>query len=299
MMWNFLTTLFWLAFWVFIILGVIALRCYNTLQRHAQSIRERSSNIQVAISKKLSLINQLIDVVKSFQESEQFVHLKISQDSTATGISSAYQQSGAILTSLQGVADRFPNLKSSEQYHRLIDSIQSCESEIQGQRERYNSAVREYNTVRLSIPTALVAGMLGFSTAPYLEFDVSGVAEPGQLKNFKTDDGERLQQLLSNAGGHLVGASKLLVNQASNVSRLAVESLKERSQQATPDYFYRVPGGVPVGPLKLQSLIAQVQAGSLPANLQIAAVGSSAWQNVSELIALKSTASSAVPEGHS
>ncbi len=209
-MWNFVVNLFWFFFLVAVIFGVIALKCYNALQRHAQLIRERSSNIQVAVSKKLSLINQLIDVVKSFQEGEQFVYLKISQDNSTTGISSAYQQSGTILTSLQSMADRFPNLKASEQYHRLIDSIKGCENEIQSQREQYNSAVREYNTTRLSIPTVFVAGMLGFTTAPYLEFDVSGATDPSQLKVFKTDDGERLQQLLSNAGGHLVGASSSL-----------------------------------------------------------------------------------------
>ena len=282
-MWDFLVSLFWVIFAVLLILGYIAFKSYNKLQSHAQTIRERSSNIQVAVSKKLSLINQLIDVVKGFQEGEQFVHLKISQDNTATGLNSTYQQSGAILTSLQGVADRFPNLKSSEQYHRLVDSIQACEADIQGQRERYNVAVREYNTVRLSIPTVFVAGMLGFSTAPYLEFDVSGMAEPGNLKSFKTDDGERLQQLLSSAGGQIAGASRLLVNQATQASRLAVDTLRERGQ-AAPDYFYQQDGGVPAGPATLQFLIDQVLSGHMPRTLQVAPVGSSAWQPISSLM---------------
>jgi len=282
-MWSFLTGLFWVLFWLLVVLGFVAFKSYNKLQSHAQVTRERSSNIQVAISKKISLINRLMDVVKSFQEGEQFVHLKISQDSTATGLSSTYQQSGAILTSLQSAADRFPNLKSSEQYHRLLDSIQGCEADIQGQREHYNVSVREYNTVRLSIPAVFVAGFLGFSTASYLEFDVSGVAESGNLKSFKTDDGERLQQLLSSAGGHIAGASRVLVNQATHASRLAIETLREQ-RQATPDYFYQFDGGVPAGPAKLQFLIEQVQSGNLPGTLQVALVGSSAWQAISNLM---------------
>lgn len=283
-MWGFLSGLFWLLFWLAIILGFIAFKSYNKLQGHAQAIRERSSNIQVAISKKLALLNQLIDVVKNFQESEQFTYLKIAQDNSTAGLSTAYQQSGAILTSLQGMADRFPNLKASEQYHRLVNNIETCESDIQGQRESYNLAVREYNTVRLSIPTVFVAGMLGFSTASYLEFDVSGVAEPGHLKNFKTDDGERLQQLLSNAGGQIVGASKMLVNHATQASKLAVESIREKTQTA-PDYFYQVSGGVPAGPIKLQSLIDQVTAGHLPSGLQVAEAGSSTWHSLADFMA--------------
>lgn len=283
-MWGFLSGLFWLLFWLAVILGFVAFKSYNKLQGHAQAIRERSSNIQVAISKKLALLNQLIDVVKNFQESEQFTYLKIAQDNSTAGLSTAYQQSGAILTSLQGMADRFPNLKASEQYHRLVNNIETCESDIQGQRESYNLAVREYNTVRLSIPTVFVAGMLGFSTASYLEFDVSGVAEPGHLNNFKTDDGERLQQLLSNAGGQIVGASKMLVNHATQASKLAVESVKEKTQ-AAPVYFYQVSGGVPVGPIKLQALIDQVKAGHLPSGLQVAEVGSSTWHSFADFMA--------------
>lgn len=290
-MWNFLSTVFWILFWVALIFGFLVFKNYNKLQGLAQAIRERSSNIQVAISKKLSLLNQLIDVVKNFQEGEQFVHLKIAQDNSAVGITSAYQQSGAVLTSLQGMAERFPNLKANEQYHRLVDSIQLCEAEIQAQRERYNVAVREYNTVRLSIPTVFVAGILGFSTASYLEFDVSGVAEPGHLKNFRTDDGERLQQLLSNAGDQIIGASRTLVNQAASASKLAVETLKEKGTAAEPDFFYQVPGGVPNGPVKLQFLIDQVQGGTLSKELQAAQVGSSTWHTIADLMVANTPAS--------
>ena len=281
-MWEFLSTVLWLLFWLAVILGFIAFKSYNRLQGHAQAIREGSSNIQVAVSKKLALLNQLIDVVKNFQESEQFTYLKIAQDTSAAGLSSAYQQSGAILTSLQGVAERFPNLKASEQYHRLIDNIEACESNIQNQRQTYNLTVRQYNTVRLSIPTVFVAGVLGFSTAPYLEFDISGVADPGHLKNFKTDDGERLQQLLSHAGGQIAGASRLLVNHATQASKVAVESIKTRNQN-DPDFFYQLSGGVPNGPLKLQALMDQVELGHLPREVLVAEAGSTTWRSLADI----------------
>lgn len=282
-MWGFFSSLLWLLFWLVIVLGVIAFLSYNKLQSHAQAIRESSSNIQVAVSKKLALLNQLIDVVKNFQESEQFTYLKIAQDTSTAGLTSAYQQSGTILTSLQGVAERFPNLKASEQYHRLINNIEACESNIQDQRQSYNLTVRKYNTVRLSMPTVFVAGMLGFSTAPYLEFDISGVTEPGHLKNFKTDDGERLQQLLSHAGGQIAGATRLLVNHATQASKIAVESIKSKNQN-DPDFFYQVSGGVPNGPLKLQALIDQVELGHLPRAVLVAEVGSTTWRSLAEIL---------------
>lgn len=280
-MWGFISSLFWILFLVAIVLGLIAFLSYNNLQSHAQAIRESSSNIQVVVSKKLALLNQLIDVVKNFQESEQFTYLKIAQDTSATGLSSAYQQSGAVLTSLQGVAERYPNLKASEQYHRLINNIEACEANIQDQRQSYNLTVRKYNTVRLSMPTVFVAGMLGFSIAPYLEFDISGVAEPGQLKSFKTDDGERLQQLFSNAGGQIAGASRSLVNHATQASKLALESVRAR-QQNSPDFFYQVSGGVPSGPIKLQALMDQVELKQIEGEVMVAEVGSATWRSLGD-----------------
>ena len=262
-------------------LAAIALYSYNTLQRKAQAIKEQASNVQIAISKKLSLINQLIDVVRNFQEGEQFTHLKIAQDSSNSSLMSAYQQSGTLLTSLQGVAQRFPELRASEQYHRLVDSIQHCEADIQGQREAYNARVRDYNSTCLSIPTVFVARLLGFSSAPYLEFDVSGANQVTTLKDFKTDDGERLQQLLAGAGGRLASAGKLIVSQAADAGRQIAGSVKDAAQAQTPaepGYFFVMPGGVPEGPATLDQIRAAMAGRPDAAGVKIARAGSSEWQ---------------------
>ncbi len=277
-MMNFLSTAFWLLFWVVLILGVIALIQYNKLQHLAQPVKEQTSNIQIAISKKLTLINQLIDVVKNFQASEQFTYLKINQDSTNTGLIAAYQQSGAVMSSLQGMAQRFPDLKASEQYHRLIDSIQQGEGDIQNKRQSYNAAAREYNKVCLSIPAVFVARFIGFSKAPYLEFDTSGVQDVTALKEFKTDDGERLQQLLAGAGGKVADVSRMLAGQAGQAGRLLSDSVKEQIRdRTTPVYFYIEAGSVPKGPLPMEK-IRELTAQSGTERVSIAEPGSENWR---------------------
>ena len=248
---DFILGTFKLLILLAVILIGVALFSYNKLQRLAQGIKEKSSNVQIAISKKLSLINQLIDIVKNFQESEQFTHLKISQDSTASGLMSAYQASGTLLTALQGTAERFPNLKASEQYHRLVDSIQGCETDVQQQRHAYNAAVKDYNSVCLSIPTVFIARLIGFSSAPYLEFDLSGMTDVTNLKEFKTDDGERLQELLSSARNNIAGATKTIVSRASDAGKMIADRSKSKS---VPTYFYMFPNGVPQGPSPLHEI---------------------------------------------
>ncbi len=283
---DFIFGVFKLIFFIIIALGVIALLSYNKLQRLAQDIRERSSNVQIAISKKLSLINQLMDVVKGYLESEQFTLLKVSQDNSPQGMTAAYQQSGAVLTSLQGMAERFPNLKADGQFHRLIDSIQAGEQEIQQQRQGYNAAVKAYNAVCLSIPTVLVARYIGFSAAPYLEFDHAGLQDVTSLNAFKTDDGERLQQLLGNAGSQLAGATRSLASQAAQAGKLLGEKIKEASANAntSTQYFYRAtPEAVPTGPVTSDLLYDMLHRGELAAEALVAEVGSSEWLPLSAL----------------
>ncbi|MBZ0205853.1 MAG: LemA family protein [Flavobacteriales bacterium] len=253
---------------------------YNSLQKLAQNVRESASNVQVSISKKLSSINQLIEVVKNYQAGEQLVQLKVSQDNTAAAMSNAYQQSGTVLSTIQGMADRFPNLKASEQYHRLINNIEACENEIGTSRTNYNAVVKQYNSHRLGIPTIFIARSMGFGEAPYLQFDQSGASDPNSLKEFKTDDGERLQQLLSGAGNSIAKTTRSLAQQAGNAGKLLSEKMKE-----APDakYFYLTVGGTPKGPLPLSEIRDLAAAGSLPADVQVAAAGAEDWMALSAL----------------
>ncbi|MDQ3393717.1 MAG: LemA family protein [Bacteroidota bacterium] len=202
---------------------VISILSYNSLQTLAQDVREKASNAQVAISKKLALINQLINVVKNYQEGEQLTQLKVSQDATTASLADSYQKSGSVFATVQGIAERFPNLKASEQYHRLVDSIQHCEQNIQDCREKYNNAVKGYNTKRVKIPDVFIARSMNFTEAPYMQFDLSGVQEAFTLNDFKTDDGERLEQLLSGAGNKIAGYA----TQAGKASKDFVVKIKE------------------------------------------------------------------------
>lgn len=271
---DFLSSLFNLLFFIALILGVIALYSYNQLQGLAQAIKEKTSNVQVAISKKLSLLNQLIDVVKNFQESEQFTHLKLALEGDATNLMRSYQQSGTVMAALQGVAERFPNLKASEQYHRLIDSIQQCETDIQNCRRDYNAAVKNYNSLCLSIPTVFVARYIGFSSAPYLEFDVSGVQDVTNLKSFQTDDGERLQRLLLDAGSTVASAARNLTSHAMQAGKTLSDKVLDNSATR---YFYMQPGGVPNGPATVDELQRLHAAGRITQDYVVAQAGSGTW----------------------
>ena len=296
---GFLSNVFWLIVVLAVILGFVGLMSYNRLQALAQRLREAASNTEVAVSKKLSLVNQLIDLVRNYQEFEQFTHLKMSADNTDS-LSQAMSQSGQVLAAIQGMAQRFPELKANSQYDNLARNIQASEEGIATARERYNAAARDYNTVRASIPTVFVARYMGFSEAPFLEFDHSGVLPVSTLRDFKTGDGERLQQMLQGAGTKLADGGKALAASTLQAGR----ALQDRMQggeagsvaqvghdytgatpaadtaQAEASFFYLVPGGVPQGPVTLSQLRAMFEAGEIEYDTQAAPAGSANWKHV-------------------
>lgn len=268
------------AIFLAIVLAVIVWITYNRLQKLSQNVKEWNSNIQIALSKKIAEINQLMTMVKGYQEFEQFTQLKISSDSSAAELASAYQQSDATFSAIQVTAQKFPELKASQQYQRIIDSIQGCERDIQQKREIYNGMVKQYNSAYLSIPAVFLAPLLGFSKAPFLQFDTSGMQQENTLKEFKTDDGERLRELFGKATNAVAHTGKSIINKASEVG----QSLAEGNTAAKPEgaaqetlYFYLVEGSAPAGPVPLRAIREQVLAGKLPLTVQVAAVGTSTW----------------------
>jgi len=255
---------------------------YNKLQKFSQEVKEKRSNIQVSISKKFSLVNQLVDLVQGYQVGEQLVHLKISNDANNSVLINSYQESGTVLASVKGMVERFPDLKSSGHYHRLMDEINSCELNLQRSREIYNSSVKNYNTNRSAIPTVFIAQTLGFSEAPYIEFDLSGANDVTHLKEFKTDDGERLKQIFSNAGNQIAGATKVITNQAVSSGKILGSKFSDNKQKPG-NYFYMTPGGIPKGPIASNELLNLLSSGNIQQDTLVALAGSENWENISVL----------------
>lgn len=71
------------------------------------------------------------------------------------------------------VAERYPELKSSENYKTLQQSIADVEEHLQAARRFYNSNVSLYNQLLVSFPTSSVASMKGMTKKDFFEADES------------------------------------------------------------------------------------------------------------------------------
>lgn len=241
---DFILGIFQFLLFVLVIVAGVAFWGYNTLRALSENIRECWSNIGVVGKKQVSLVNQLIDVVKGYQESEKLVMLKVSEDvSSANQLAQLHQQSSVVLSTVGGLAQKFPELKSNDQYQRLIDSIQTCEAQLETTRQKYNAAVKSYNVNRSSIPHVFYAATLGFKNAPYLEFDgESPLFEVGAMKSFISDeDGDRLNKLLGQAGNKILEAGNKAIEGSKQMAEAAHDKIKQIQDVKTAEALDQEP----------------------------------------------------------
>lgn len=306
-----ISTLFWLAICLLVVVAVVAFFGYNKLRHLSESVKEAWSNVTVVQRKQISLINQLLDVVKGYQESEKLVMLKVSDDVANTAaVAQMYQQSGTVLSTVSGMAQKFPELKANEQYQRLIDSIQGCEHELEAARQQFNQHVKIYNVQRSTIPHVFYSATLGFGVASYLEFSgAEQIADMGTMKSFSSDsDGERLNQLLSVAGSKAMALSGKALENGRILTAKAVEggialaetaqekvrARVERAEQAiappplplamhteppVPEvlYYFLDADNKPKGPESLLAIQEASASGRLQGDIRVAVVGSQQW----------------------
>lgn len=281
---NFIATIFQLALFLAIVIAVIALFGYNKLRALSEGVKEAGSNIGVTARKQVSLVNQLIDAVKGYQESEKLVMLKVSDDLSLSNFSQVHQQSGMVLSAVASMAQRFPDLKSSEQYNRLMDSIQTVENQLEAQRARYNSAAKIYNVQRTSIPHVFYSKLIGFNAASYLDFDSAEPQDMGMLKTITSDDGERLNALLFSAGSKVMTISREIGSKAVEQSKNLIENAQEKMKQLkVSEFHYLDVDRKPKGPITFEQMNELFTKGEICHETPILQNGDRQWKSYKDI----------------
>ena len=258
-------------------IGYFVFTGYNQMRALAEGVKEGWSNISVVTRKKVSLINQLIDVVGNYQESEKFVMLQVSADSVAS-VQQAAARSGTVLAEIGRMANRFPELKSNQQYNRLMDSIQLCEADVQNTRLVYNAKAKTYNTVRTSLPNVLYSSALGFGTAEYLSLDAVEVDASVQ-RPMITDDSERVNRLLNAAGTKAISAARQIGQQGKALAEKGAARVQQAS--AAEQFHYVDSTGKPQGPVALADLNELFRSGAIKGDTSVMGMSSKSWSTYS------------------
>jgi len=151
---------------------------YNTLIKRKNLVQEGWSGIDVQLKKRSNLIPNLIETVKGYMSHERGVLEKVtelrSQCMQATDIKQREQSENMLtgaLRQLFALSENYPDLKASQNFIDLQESLTKVEDDIQLARRYYNGTVRDFNITVQSFPSNIVAKLFKFETAEFFEIE--------------------------------------------------------------------------------------------------------------------------------
>ena len=163
-----------------IAIGLVALPLtgcsYNKFVTQEEAVKAQWAQVQNQLQRRNDLIPNLVETTKGFAQHEESVFKDIadarsqllSAKSPEETISAANRQTSA-LGRLLAVVENYPQLKSNEQFNRLMDELSGTENRLAVARQRYNEAVQQYNTSRRQFPGNLTAKLFNFKDYPFFE----------------------------------------------------------------------------------------------------------------------------------
>jgi len=162
---------------VLVILGA-GIWIYNRLIRNRNRVSEAWAGIDVQLQKRAELVPNLVQTVKGYATHESSVFEEVAQirATAETRVDARAKQETALSRSLGrlfALAEDYPDLKASEGFQQLHNSLIEIENHLQFARRYYNGAVRDNNNVVESFPSNLVAGLFNFKLAEFFEIELA------------------------------------------------------------------------------------------------------------------------------
>lgn len=157
---------------------------YNRLYGLKNSGEATLGQVRVALKKRLDMIEQLVESVRTYATFERDTLEKITRLRAevsrvgAEGLRDIDRESRTILGNITAVAESYPDLKTSNTILNLMDAVKSVEDEIARHRYTYNNIAQEYNIMQDTIPSRYVAGAIGLTKIQYLEFEEESERRP-------------------------------------------------------------------------------------------------------------------------
>jgi len=171
-----------------IAVGVVvwAIGVNNSLVQTEQDVNEKWAQVQNVYQRRADLIPNLVETVKGFATQERTVLEEVTRArASATSIQrtrgalndpqamerfqAAQQQLTGALSRLMVSVERYPELKSNQNFLALQTQLEGTENRIAVERRRFNESVREYNTRLRLFPGSIVANVNGFRPKTFFE----------------------------------------------------------------------------------------------------------------------------------
>lgn len=176
----------WIGIGIVAVLVLWGVSVQRGLVEKEERVQEAWGFVQSQYERRADLIPNLVATVRGAADFErETLEAVIQARSQATSIQvtpevlnnpAAFQQfqeaqsqlSGA-LSRLLVTVERYPELRANQNFRDLQVQLEGTENRISTERNRFNTAVRGYNTSIRQFPGNVLASMMGFGTISYFE----------------------------------------------------------------------------------------------------------------------------------
>ncbi len=158
---------------------------YNSFVTLDEGVKASWAQVENQLQRRYDLIPNLVETVKGFAAQEKEVFIGVTEARAKVGgaksvgdkIEANNQLTGA-LGRLLVTVERYPDIKSNQNFMRLQDELAGTENRIAVERRRYNETVKVYNIKVRTFPANLMAGMFGFTKAEFFDVPESAQETP-------------------------------------------------------------------------------------------------------------------------
>lgn len=175
----------WIILGVIVVLVLWVFSGYNGMVGEQEMATTELSNMQAQYQRRADMMPQLAKIVKAYAKHEKETFEEVTKARASVGqvkldvnnlteasmkqYAAAQGELANAFSKLMLVAERYPELKASENFKALQVQEEGTENRISEARRKYNEAVQSYNQMVRKMPNAIIAGIFNFNVMPKFE----------------------------------------------------------------------------------------------------------------------------------
>ncbi|MFC1595971.1 LemA family protein [Candidatus Margulisiibacteriota bacterium] len=150
----------------------------NNLIVMDENIKGKWAQVENQMQRRYDLIPNLVNTVKGYARHEKEIFTQIAEARAKLAGASSVKDKIRASNSMEGalsrlllIVERYPNLKASANFTRLMDELAGSENRMAVARKFYNEAVQVYNRSIRMFPASIVATISNFEKADYFQIE--------------------------------------------------------------------------------------------------------------------------------
>lgn len=169
-----------------VLLGLYGMSTYNSLITMHESVNGAWAQVENVYQRRADLIPNLVATVKGFAAQEKDVLIGVTEARAKVGqvqikasdlndpkrvaqFQGAQDNLGSALSRLMVIVEKYPELKSDQNFLALQSQLEGTENRITVERQRFNELTQRFNQTIARVPANLIAKIAGLEKLAYFQ----------------------------------------------------------------------------------------------------------------------------------